>query len=134
VTVRERFDAKYRIDESGCWLWTASLNAGGYGQFASGSIGTRLAHRWRWEMENGPVPEGLELDHLCRVRHCVNPAHLEPVTRRENLLRGETLTAKNAAADALPEGPSIRRRQPARLGQRAPLLPPVRLRAHVSRP
>jgi hypothetical protein len=67
-----------------CWLWTSGRNADGYASF--GQNGT--AHRWIWIEINGPVPDGLELDHLCRVRHCVNPAHLEPVTHLENIRRG----------------------------------------------
>jgi hypothetical protein len=54
------------------------------------------AHRWSWEKVNGSVPDDLHIDHLCRNRACVNPAHLEPVTRRENILRGVGITAQNA--------------------------------------
>lgn len=82
-----RFRTMYVEDESGCWLWIGSLNAGGYGQFNNGQTIVK-AYRWSYEHHVGPVPEGLDLDHLCRVRHCVNPAHLEPVTRLENILRG----------------------------------------------
>ncbi|KAB2977369.1 HNH endonuclease [Streptomyces sp. SS1-1] len=57
----------------------------------------QMAHRVAYQEIVGPIPEGLQLDHLCRVRHCVNPAHLEPVTSRENTLRGENLVAINAA-------------------------------------
>lgn len=69
-----------------CLLWMAGRDAK-YGVFW---FEGRLvkAHRWAWEQENGPVPEGLDLDHLCRVTLCVRPSHLEPVTRRENLARG----------------------------------------------
>lgn len=57
----------------------------------------RLAHRVAYEQARGPIPEGLELDHLCRNRACVNPDHLEPVTHRENLLRADTFAARHAA-------------------------------------
>ena len=69
-----------------CWLWTGSEATNGYGQF---SVGGRLmaAHRWAYEQSVGSVPDGLDLDHLCNVRLCVNPGHLEPVTRKENVLR-----------------------------------------------
>lgn len=83
----ERLMAKVAIDENGCWLWTASVRPNGYGQVAyKGS--PRQAHRVVYEAVRGPIPGGLPLDHLCRVRHCVNPAHLEPVTHRENVRRG----------------------------------------------
>lgn len=69
-----RFWAKVDKGES-CWLWRASLNAYGYGQFAVNRepVG---AHRFSWELHNGPVPAGLHVLHRCDVRHCVNPAHL----------------------------------------------------------
>lgn len=81
---------KVDIDPSGCWLWTASCGNGGYGQFAVRHPKPTMvgAHRFAYEHFVGPIPAGLDLDHLCRNRRCVNPAHLEPVTRRENLLRG----------------------------------------------
>lgn len=72
----------------GCWIWCGSLLLhGGYGQFNNGRTMV-LAHRWAYEHFVGPIPDGLDLDHLCRVRSCVNPEHLEPVTRSENLRRG----------------------------------------------
>jgi len=78
-----------------CWLWAAPDASLGYGQFW---IGTRkvYAHRWIYEFCVGSIPDGLQIDHLCRVRHCVNPDHLEPVTVRENILRGEGLPARLA--------------------------------------
>jgi hypothetical protein len=76
---------------SGCWLWTGALSGGGYGYILSYDTGRRLivrAHRWLYEHTKGPIPEGLQLDHKCRVRSCVNPDHLEPVTSAENTRRG----------------------------------------------
>ena len=70
---------------------------GGYPRFSQGSHGGVLAHRWSYEYHVGPIPDGLQLDHLCRVRHCVNPQHLEPVTARENTLRGMSFVAHLAA-------------------------------------
>lgn len=86
-----------------CWLWKSGLNVGGYGAFQVGR-GKRAAHRFSYELLVGPIPVGLQLDHLCRVTACVNPAHLEPVTCRENLLRGETWQARNAAKTHCPQG------------------------------
>lgn len=81
----------------GCWLWTGGLMNKGYGTFWAGR--SLRAHRVAYELCIGPIPEGLTLDHLCRVRRCVNPAHLEPVTIRENVMRGEGITAALAARD-----------------------------------
>lgn len=80
----------------GCWLWTATVNHAGYGRFCIGGRGnTGLAHRVVYEFLVGPVPEGLQLDHSCNVRRCVNPKHLEPVTAAENWRRRDE---RNAAA------------------------------------
>ena len=76
----------YRPDLGPCWIWTASI-AKGYGRSCANGK-SRGAHIVAYEMLVGPVPDGLELDHLCRVRRCVNPAHLEPVTKAENVRRG----------------------------------------------
>jgi hypothetical protein len=76
---------------AGCWLWMRSLSPDGYG-WASLAGRTSQAHRLVYVLINGDPPSGLTLDHLCRVRHCVNPDHLEPVTNAENLRRGNTPT------------------------------------------
>lgn len=70
---------------SGCWIWIGELNHSGYGM-----IDRKKAHRAVYEHFVGPIPDGLTIDHLCRVRCCVNPDHLEPVTNRENILRGQS--------------------------------------------
>jgi hypothetical protein len=80
---------------TGCWIWQGAPNSEGYGRLKVG--GKRVyAHRWMYEQHRGLLPEGLTLDHLCRVRLCCNPAHLEAVTLAENKRRGESLNAKNA--------------------------------------
>ena len=86
VSAVDRFWAKVNKTDS-CWLWTGSTSRG-YGQFR---VGNKVvpAHRWAYQQAKGPIPKGLELDHLCRVRHCVNPDHLEAVTNSVNWLRGQ---------------------------------------------
>lgn len=84
-----------RIDktpESGCWLWTGALNGAGYGAVGRDNKVLRV-HRVTYELLIGPIPDGLQLDHLCRNRACCNPSHLEPVTNRTNWLRGQHHTA-----------------------------------------
>lgn len=73
---------------SGCWLWMGSVDGRGYGMIKVNTDRTRRAHIVSYELANGPVPDGLVLDHLCRVTCCANPDHLEPVTSRENIQRG----------------------------------------------
>lgn len=94
----ERFWSKVRIGP-GCWEWTASRWRNGYGQF--GMKGTmRAAHRVAYELSIGPIPEDLEIDHLCRNRGCMNPAHMEPVPHSVNLARSsvaEVTRARHAA-------------------------------------
>ena len=75
------------VDASGCWLWNRKFRPDGYGVKSLGKTAEIRAHRWVYEQYVGPIPEGLELDHLCNNPPCVNPAHLEPVTHTENMLR-----------------------------------------------
>ena len=78
-----------------CWLWMLQLDSRGYGRFWDGTR-RPFAHDFAYELLVGPVPDGLELDHLCRVPACVNPAHLEAVTHRVNVLRGVGFMAQQA--------------------------------------
>lgn len=88
--LKGRFAAKTVPGPNGCILWTGAIDNNGYGTFICWPEGeprqrTRKAHQWAFEWAHGPMPVGLETDHVCRVRHCVNPAHLRAVTHRENL-------------------------------------------------
>lgn len=82
-----------RRSDTGCWEWTLSLNNHGYGIVSVGDGKQRYAHRVAYVAANGPIPKGLELDHLCRNPKCVNPDHLEAVTHFENHQRGKRATA-----------------------------------------
>ena len=84
-----------RITESGCWIWMGSLDKHGYARMSINSR-SKLAHRLVFELARETIPNGLQIDHLCRVRCCVNPWHLEIVTSRENSLRGFGQGALNA--------------------------------------
>lgn len=95
--LREKVLLGARIDDAtGCWNWTRTIQPNGYGRI---SIDGRLVyvHRAAYEAFVGPIPDGLDIDHLCRNRRCCNPEHLEAVTRRTNLLRGDTITAAHVA-------------------------------------
>lgn len=85
----------YVIDGNGCWEWIGGKHPRGYGSWYIGGK-TYRAHTVLYEREYGPIPAGMELDHLCRNTSCVNPAHLEAVPHRVNVLRGSGWTAKNA--------------------------------------
>jgi len=105
-TQRESTDIrfwKYTMPTEGCWHWIGDLQKNGYGRLGVGRK-HHLAHRISYRLFNGEIPDGLEIDHLCRNRSCVNPDHLETVTRRVNQARGETLAANNNAKTHCPRG------------------------------
>lgn len=86
----ERFWEKVSKDDTDCWLWTGALNSRGYGCWAINGR-SQLTHRVAYAALVGPIPEGLTIDHLCRVKVCCNPAHLEPVSIAENTRRWAVL-------------------------------------------
>jgi len=118
VTEADRFWSK--VDKSGpipewypalgnCWLWTGTISSGKqklpYGRFfLSTQRREVVAHRWAWQSEHGPIPVGLQLDHLCRRPSCVRPSHLEPVTPRVNVMRSASFVASNARKTHCPSG------------------------------
>lgn len=87
-----------------CWVWTGAKSRAGYGNAVSGLKRWAPAHRLSYELLIGPIPEGLHIDHLCRNRACVNPAHLEPVTNKENILRGNGWSGLHARVTHCPKG------------------------------
>lgn len=104
---------KHRPELGPCWMWTGAKAGTGYGSFRVGGRESNAvpAHRFAIQLLVGPVPEGLEPDHLCRVRSCVKaiadehgPAHLELVTQRENILRGTGMSARHARKTYCPKG------------------------------
>ncbi len=88
---------------SGCTIWTGGISSNGYSHFWFNGH-TKGAHVWAWVAANGPLPVGLQIDHLCRNRACVNARHLEAVTGRVNTLRGNTITALNSQKTRCPQG------------------------------
>lgn len=97
ASISERLAAGSAIAAgTGCIDWTRSIRRDGYGRIFVGGA-ARLAHKIAYEVEHGPVRPGLHLDHLCRNPKCINPDHLEPVSPRENIIRGVGPTAINAA-------------------------------------
>jgi hypothetical protein len=103
----KRFKSKVRVQSNGCWHLSGRVRTDGYADFTV-SGRHQLGHRVSYEHHVGPIPDGLQLDHLCHTadrecaggfgclhRRCVNPAHLEPVTHQENALRGRSISAEN---------------------------------------
>ncbi len=92
-----------RVTESGCWIYMGSLDGTGYGRIQKRKR-SYATHRVTYEHFKGQIPDGLQIDHLCRVRCCCNPDHLEAVTGQVNVLRGQTVPARRAAVTHCPAG------------------------------
>lgn len=104
LTPASRFWAKVdRRTKGECWPWLGGKNPKGYGRYHVGPRQVQ-AHRFAYELTIGPVPDGLVLDHLCRNPGCANPYHCQPVTSRENTLRGQGPAAQAAQRTHCPQG------------------------------
>jgi HNH endonuclease len=105
--MRRLSSVDYLVNEQGCWLWQLSRNSAGYGmKWDQKDRRLMLAHRWYYERERGAIPAGLQLDHLCGVRVCVNPTHLEAVTPEENARR--SIARRPRKPPRIREQPEIR--------------------------
>ena len=101
MTQIEIFASRIRFSPGGCWLWQGGRTTAGYSRFRG-----EYGHRWSHRFFIGEIPAGLEIDHLCGIRNCVNPEHLEAVTHRENVMRSDSVSARNAAKVSCPNGHS----------------------------
>ncbi len=96
----------YFVDVQGCWIWTRFTDRDGYAR--QGRKGEPcFVHRANYEAFNGTIPAGMTIDHLCRVRSCVNPDHMEAVTHKENVQRGESFSVENASKTRCVHGHSL---------------------------
>lgn len=86
-TTYRRLFSRVAFDPNGCWLWTGATNSSGYGYISVGKGRVAGVHRVSYELFYGPIPAGYETDHLCNRRRCVNPIHIQAVTREENVRR-----------------------------------------------
>lgn len=102
--LESRFMLRVDVSPDGCWLWGGRIDKNGYGSFTCAHNGVRKTywvHRLSYELFVGPILDGLQIDHLCSVRRCVNPAHLEPVTPSQNQMRAATRRIRNTCKKGL---------------------------------
>ena len=107
----QRVLSKLKLSSSGCWLWTSNIINSGYGTLTTGSRRdcsrrTELIHRFVYEQLVGKIPPGMQIDHICEIKHCVNPKHLRLVTHRFNTLRSDTISGLNSRKTHCPRGHS----------------------------
>lgn len=103
MTLTERFFSKVQKLAGSCWIWTGSLQTNGYPRFSVNSVYTP-SHRWIYVQVKGKIPKGYDIHHRCQNPLCVNPSHLEAVTRRVNLLSSDTIASRNAHKTQCPRG------------------------------
>jgi len=104
ISPEERFWSKVdQGDANACWIYKGKINNKGYGMFTVRGKHV-LAHRFSYALTKGPIPEGLSLDHLCKTTRCVNPGHLEAVTQRVNVYRGNGFSSSNKSKTHCPRG------------------------------
>ena len=112
--MRRKSEADYLVDEHGCWIWQLAINSAGYGlKWDKDRKCLMLAHRWHYERARGPVPAGRQVDHLCNVRICVNPAHLEAVTPKVNVERMRQRNGYEPLTPPAQAAPAVRSVDPA---------------------
>lgn len=103
VSILKRFTAKYVVSGDGCWRWHGALQPTGYGMLWNGRR-PEQAHRVAYKLFIGEIPDGCEIDHICRNRSCVNPSHLRAVSHRENMRVSDTPMGRNARKTSCKRG------------------------------